>query len=57
MAPGRFKEAVRSMANPTQGDVDELKGKGRYLIVRPRLVSKFACQSGTDVTTICTDSD
>ena len=38
------KEICRGMANPTRGDKKKLKRLARYLIGRPRLVSKFRYQ-------------
>ena len=51
------KEAARSMAKPLVGDWDKLKRIGRYLLGKPRLISKFAWQSETEMVTAYSDSD
>ena len=51
------KEAARSMAKPLVGDWDKLKRIGRYLLGKPRLISKFAWQSDIGVVTAYSDSD
>jgi hypothetical protein len=51
------KEAARSMAKPRVADWDKLKRIGRYLVGRPRLVSKFAWQRDTRMVTTYSDSD
>ena len=51
------KEAARNMALPVQCDWMKLKRIGRYLIGRPRLVSKFAWQASVGMVTTFTDSD
>ena len=35
-------KAARNMARPAEDDFEKLKRIGRYLVGRPRLVSKFA---------------
>ena len=51
------KEAARNMARPVVGDWNTLKRIGRYLLGRPRLVSKFAWQQQLTTVTAFTDSD
>ena len=38
------KEVCRSMSSPTKGDKKKLKRLARYLVDKPRLVSKFDFQ-------------
>ena len=51
------KEAARSMAKPLSGDWEKLKRIGRYLLGRPRLVSKFGWQHNVGTVTAYSDSD
>ena len=45
------------MGRPMQGDWSKLKRIGRYLVGKPRLVSKFGWQAPVSVVTTYTDSD
>ena len=51
------KEVCRGMANPTVGDKRKLKRLARYLIGRPRLVSKFEFQEEVPAVEGYSDSD
>ena len=51
------KEVCRGMAQPTVGDKRKLKRLARYLIERPRLVSKFAYQEDGGEVEGYSDSD
>ena len=63
LAPDRFdvgystKEAARNMARPLNGDFEKLKRIGRYLVGRPRLISKYAWQKLNGTVTTFADSD
>jgi hypothetical protein len=63
LAPDRLdiaysvKEAARNMSSPRQSDFEKLKRIGRYLLAKPRLISRFEWQSGVDMITAYTDSD
>ena len=63
LAPDRLdiaysvKEVARNMASPRWSDFQKLKRIGRYLIARPRLISKFAWPPGVDLIAAYTDSD
>ena len=63
LAPDRLdiafsvKEAARNMAKPRRSDFDKLKRIGRYLLGRPRLISKYAWQRDCGTVTAYTDSD
>ena len=51
------KEAARNMSAPTEADLRRLRKIGKYLLGRPRLVSKFAYQEMPSKVTTFTDSD
>ena len=63
LAPDRLdigysvKEAARNMSKPMDADWAKLKRIGRYLLWRPRLVSKFAWQRPVSMVTTYADSD
>ena len=52
-----LKEAARDMSVPRQSSLRKLRKIGRYLIGKPRLVSKFAWQRWPGRVTSFTDSD
>jgi len=51
------KEAARDMSAPRQSSMRKLRKIGRYLIGKPRLVSKFAWQEWPSLVSAFTDSD
>ena len=51
------KEAARSMSSPKRSDLAKLRKIGKYLLGKPRLVSKFVFQDMPSSITTFTDSD
>ena len=51
------KEAARNMSKPMIQDWEKLKRIGRYLVGRPRLISRFIWQPLQSIVTGYTDSD
>ena len=51
------KEAARSMSSPKPSDLAKLRKIGKYLLGKPRLVSKFVFQDMPSTITTFTDSD
>ena len=52
-----IKEICRRMADPTWRDFARLKRLGRYMIGRPRLVSKFRFQGAVDRVIVMSDAN
>ena len=51
------KEAARNMSAPRHSDLKKLRKIGKYLLGKPRLISKFAYQDMPSTNTSFTDSD
>ena len=51
------KELSRGMANPTEGDMKKAKRLGRYLLGKPRVLTKYVWQGPVSSMTAYSDSD